>query len=152
MTERILVALIVLVMQVFGCSLDPAAAKSAKPVDWEKKLAKGYYELSIGNVDKAIDMFREKVKAHPESGACRTALGTALKKKGKLAEAKGEFATATAVEPAFANAYYELGAMQESDKEYAAAAQSFEKFLQLSTDGNRKSSVTDRLRFCKEHM
>jgi tetratricopeptide (TPR) repeat protein len=128
-----------------------ALAKSSKPVDWNKKLEKGYYELSIGNVDQAIDWFRGKVKSNPSSAACHTALGTALKKKGKLQDAKNEFSAATSAEPTYANGFYELGAMQESDKEYAAASQSFEKYLQYSDDTNKKKVVEDRLKFCKEH-
>ena len=134
-----------------GQAMD-SACLAKKPVDWEQKLEKGYHELSIGNVDKAIDMFRDKVKSYPDSGACHTALGSALKKRGKLAEARNEFQTATAVEPGYPNAYYELGAMLESDREYAAAAKAFEKYNELSPDPSRKATVTDRIRFCKEHI
>lgn len=129
-----------------------AEGKSSKSIDWEKKLGKGYYELSIGDVDKAITMFAEKVKAHPESGACHTALGVALKKKGRLQDAKNEFLAATQSDPSFANGFYELGSMQEGDKEFAPAAQSFERFEQLSTDTAKKKVVEDRIRFCKERM
>ncbi len=144
-----------LVVLLAGASLTTAApglAKSSKPVDWNKKLEKGYYELSIGNVDQAIDWFRAKVKSNPESGACHTALGTALKKKGRLQDAKNEFAAAASSEPTYANGFYELGSMQESDKEYSAASQSFEKYLQYSADTNKKKVVEDRLKFCKEHI
>ena len=73
--------LIVVLMLILHLAGEPVACKT---VDWDKKLEKGYYELSIGNLDQAIRMFQEKVKAHPESGACHTALGLALKKKGRL--------------------------------------------------------------------
>lgn len=127
--------------------LVPAAL--AKDIDWDKRLQKGYQELSLGNVNEAIKTFQSKVDSHPDSGACHTALGLALKKKGKLGVAKSEFHRATEVEPGYPEAYYELGSMQESDKEYSAAATSFEKFLQLKPDTDRKG-VPDRIRFCKE--
>jgi tetratricopeptide (TPR) repeat protein len=123
-----------------------------KPIDWDKALEKGRYELSIGNVDKAIGMFQEKVNKHPESGACHTALGLALKKKGRLGEAKSEFRRSTEAQPDYPDGYYELGAMLESDKEYNGAAQSFEKYLQLKPDCNNRATVADRIKFCREHM
>ena len=143
------VALIAVLMLGLRLAVQPVMSKAS---DWDKKLEKGYYELSIGNVERAIRFFQEKVKAHPDSGACHTALGLALKKHGRLQEAKAEFAAATAAEPGFANGFYELGSMQEGDKEYAAAAQSFERFLKLSGDTTRKAVDGERLRFCKEHM
>lgn len=138
-----------------SCLILPALAPlclAERPVDWEKKLEKGYYELSIGNVDEAIKWFRAKVKSYATSGACHTGLGLALKKKGKLAEAMAEFQKATEVEPGYAEAFYELGAMLESDKDYAGAAQSFEKYLTLKPDSNRRNAVAERLRFCKEQQ
>ncbi|MBI4534192.1 MAG: tetratricopeptide repeat protein [Candidatus Melainabacteria bacterium] len=144
------VALVLLALVMFIGMLGTASAD--RPIDWENKLEKGYYELSIGNVDKAREIFESKVKKYPNSGACHTALGTALKKKGKLTEAKAEFRRATEVEPTYADSFYELGAMMESDKEYLQASQVFEKYLLLKPDSNRKATVADRIRFCKEHL
>lgn len=127
-------------------------ALAKKSTDWDKKLKKGYYELSIGRVDKATKIFRGKVKRYPDSGACHTALGKALKKRGKLVEAKQEFKTATSVDPGYAEGFYELGAMLEKDKDFAPAAAAFESFLKLSPDGARSATVKDRLRYCKENL
>lgn len=147
--NKIVPALRLLTVLMFvSCLLPPAQCKS---IDWEKKLESGYYELSIGNVDKAVDWFTKKVKSYPGSGACHTALGEALKKKGKLSEAKAEFQMATEVEPAYADGFYELGALLEADKEYLRAAQAFERYLTLKPDSNRKGAVADRIRFCREH-
>ena len=127
-------------------------AHAEKPVDWDKKLAKGYHELSIGNVNEAVDWFSGKVKSYPASAACHNGLAMALKKKGKLSEAKAEFRKATELEPDFGDAYYELGAMLESDKEYQAAANAFERYLVLKPDSSRKAAVADRIRFCREKV
>ena len=129
----------------------PAVAER-KAIDWDKRLKKGYYELSIGNMEKAIKIFSSEAKKHPEAGPPHTALGRALKKDAKKMEAKGEFRRATEVDPSYPDAYYELGAMMESDKEYALAAQAFETYLQLAPYSTRKVGVSERIRFCKEHQ
>ena len=143
-------AVLVAAAVVLGVWLPDAYAE--KPVDWDKKLAKGYNELSIGNVNEAIDWFSGKVKSYPTSAACHNGLALALKKKGKLSEAKVEFHKATELEPNFGDAYYELGAMLESDKEYQAAADAFERYLTLKPDSNRKAAVADRIRFCRDKV
>src|SRR5277367_613502 len=94
-----------------------AAYAKDKPIDWDKKLESGYREMSLGNVDKAMEMFQDKVKHYPDAGPCHTALGLSLKKLGKLAEAKAEFTRSTEVDPSFADGFYELGAMLEGDKD-----------------------------------
>ncbi len=141
-----------LALSILIASISSINPSSAGQINWDKKLEKGYYELSIGNVDQAIKMFQEKVKGHPESAACHTALGLALKKKGRLQEATVEFRAATAAEPTFANAFYELGVMQEANKDYAQALQAFEQYEQFSNDTYKKKTVEDRIRFCKEHI
>lgn len=134
---------------VAGLLWPATTALAAKPIDWNKKLESGYRQLSIGNVDEAIKFFTAKIKSHPQSAACHTALGKALKKKGWLGEAKTQFQQAITAQPEYAEAYYELAAMEESDKEYAAAAGNFEKYLSLNPQTDRKG-VADRIRFCKE--
>lgn len=130
----------------FGLALD-SQAKS--PPDFEKLLAKGNYELQIGNTEKAIGIFKEKTKKYPQSGACHTALGKALKRLGKTSEAKAEFKQATEAEPTYAPGFYELGVVLESDRDYQAAAEAFEKYVALSPDAGQRQAVTDRIRFCR---
>lgn len=128
----------------------PAPYSQAKsPPDFEKLLAKGNYELQIGNTEKAISIFKEKTKKYPQSGACHTALGKALKRLGKTSEAKAEFKQATEAEPTYAPGFYELGVVLESDREYQAAAEAFEKYVALSPDAGQRQAVTDRIRFCR---
>lgn len=128
----------------------PALAK--KDIDWDKRLAKGYHEMAIGNYNEALKMFGSEVEKHPESGAARTALGMVLKRQGKLGEAKASFRRATEVESGFAEGHYELGAMLESDKEYSEALKSFERYLQLAPLSSKKQAVEDRIRFCKQKL
>lgn len=127
-------------------------AFTAAPIDWDKRLEKANHQLSIGEVDQSIGSFSNEVKKHPEAGAPHVGLGRALKRKGKLSDAKSEFQRSTEVDPGYAEAFYELGAMQENDKEWQAAASSFEQYLQLAPDADRSKSAGERLRNCKQQM
>ncbi|MBX9770040.1 MAG: tetratricopeptide repeat protein [Candidatus Obscuribacterales bacterium] len=127
-------------------------SQAAAPIDWDKRLAKANQQMSIGEVDQAIGMFSAEVKKHPESGAPHVALGRALKKKGKMSDAKSEFTRSTEVDPGYADAFYELGAMQENDREWQAAVSSFEQYLQLAPDADRAKSTAERLRNCKQQL
>ena len=106
----------------------------------------------IGNYEQAVKMFGADVDKHPESGAARTALGMALKRQGKMGEAKSSFRRATEVEPGFADGHYELGAMLENDKEFSEAVKSFERYLQLAPLSSKKQSVEARIRFCRQKI
>lgn len=137
---------------IFEGALFPSPALSASPIDWDKKLAKANQQMSIGEVDTAIKMFSAEVQKHPEAGAPHVALGRALKKKGRLSDAKAEFQRSAEVDPGYADAFYELGAMQENDKDWKAAANSFEQYLQLAPDADRARSTAERLRNCKQQF
>jgi Flp pilus assembly protein TadD len=123
-------------------------AKKSAP-DWDKYLEKGYHQLSIGNTEEAVKIFSEKVRKYPSSAACHTGLGRALKRLGKISEAKTEFRTATEVEPAFADGFYELGVVLESDRDWQGAVRAFETFLSLKPDASQRQALSDRIRFCK---
>lgn len=125
------------------------AAEASKPVDWDKLLEKGYHQLAVANNREAAEIFATKVKKYPQSGACHTALGRAYKKLGKISECKTEFRSATETEPSFADGWYELGAVLESDHDYSGAANAFERYLQLKPDSANRRTVEDRIRFCK---
>jgi tetratricopeptide (TPR) repeat protein len=127
-------------------------ANAAKSIDWQKRLEKGYYEMSIGNLEKASDIFVKQIKSYPTAGAPHTALGQVLKRQGKFQEAKNEFNKACEVDPSYAEGFYELGVMLEANKEYEAASNAFEKFTALAPNSPKKAGVIDRIRFCKEHI
>lgn len=132
-----------------AASFQVAFAKAQ--IDWDKKLAKGYDWMQRNDYDKALALFQSELDKHPESGAVRTAVGMALKRKGKLAEAKASFRRATEVEPGYAEAYYELGAMLQNDKDYAEARKSFERYMQLAPVSSRNSSVEERIKDCMQN-
>jgi tetratricopeptide (TPR) repeat protein len=136
---------------VCAASICPGSLAGNKPPDWDKTLEKGVYQLSIGNTKEAAEFFEGKVKKYPDSGACHTQLGKALKRLGKFSEAKAEFRKATEVEPTYADGFYELGSLLEGDRDFSGAAQAFERFLQLKPDAADRQTITDRIRECRNH-
>ncbi len=138
------------VLAIYAFQAIPCAAKSE--TDYEKKLEKGHHELQIGNTDKAIKIFSSKVSKYPESGACHTALGQALKRKGKLSEAKAEFRKATEVDPKYPWGHYYLGVSCEQDKEWKSAAESFQKYVDLEPEGGKRKAVEERVTHCKNQI
>lgn len=147
---KCVIAAVAVLGLVLGSTCSTAFCKSK--IDWDKKLAKGYRDLDYGDYDKALAFFQSEVDHHPESGAARTGLGLACKKKGKTGEAVAHFRRATEVEPDFAEAHYELGAMLEGDKNYSEACKSFERYLQLAPLSSKRSSVEERIRNCKQNI
>ncbi|HNH74046.1 MAG TPA: hypothetical protein PLF23_09745, partial [Candidatus Obscuribacter sp.] len=93
--------------------------------------------------------FANKTKKYPSSGACHTALGRALKRLGKLDQAKEEFRVSMEVEPAYADGFYEFGVLSESDKQWAQAAEAFEKYIELKPDNAQRRTIEDRIKYCK---
>jgi tetratricopeptide (TPR) repeat protein len=128
------------------------AALGKSPPNFDKILEKGNQQLTLGNTKEAAAIFAEKVAKYPESGVCHLAYGKALKRIGKLSEAKAEFKSASENDPTLSDAFYELGAAQESDKEYDGALTAFQRYLELKPDEANRKGIPDRIRFCKEHM
>jgi tetratricopeptide (TPR) repeat protein len=136
-------------MIVLGAGLNSLPSSCGAPADMSKVLKSGYENLSQGRTEEALAFFQGKLKKYPNSGLLHLGIGKALKRLGKLGEAKQEFRTATQVEPSFADGFYELGVCMESDKEWLAAADAFQKFLQLKPDAGDRRAITDRIRYCQ---
>jgi tetratricopeptide (TPR) repeat protein len=128
------------------------AIAGSKPIDWDKKLAKERQLTATNNVEEAIKILEEFEKKHPEAGPVHTDMGKCLKLRGKLSAAKAEFRRSTEVDANYAEAWYELGAMQESDKEWDMAVASYERYLAIAPYSERKDSVKDRINFCKSKL
>lgn len=128
-------------------SMNAGLAKSEP--DWDKVLKDGNHLLAIGETERAVSSFEGKTKKYPESGACHTALGRSLKRLGKLDQAKTEFKRATEVESTYADGFYELGVLQESDKQWSEAAQSFQRYVELKPESAQRKTLEDRILYCK---
>lgn len=125
---------------------------SDKPIDWDKKLVKARQLMDTNNVEEAMAIYEEQLKKHPEVAPLHCDLGKCLKKRGKLSLARSEFKRATEVDANYAESWYELGAMYESDKDYQLAVNAFERYLSLAPYSERKDAVKDRLNFCKQKL
>ncbi|MDR3612318.1 MAG: hypothetical protein P4L53_02055 [Candidatus Obscuribacterales bacterium] len=143
---RYLAASILIAVAVTGFCSEQALCKDQ---DWNKELQKGYTQISTGNTEQAIDFFKGKVRKNPTSGACHTGLGIALRRLGKISDAKSEFRQSTELEPGFAEGFLEYGKVLEDDKEFENAAQAFEKYLQLKPDSGQRRAISDRITYCR---
>ncbi len=130
------------------CPLSFAEA-STDAEKYAKPMAQATQEFEKGNYQVAQDAFLKLVTKYPSSAELRTMLARSYKRLGKLDEAKGEFRAAIQCDGNYADAYYELGCMLESDKDYKSAVVSFEKYLELKPDSSQRKLVTDRIQFCK---
>ena len=130
-------------------ALSNQQAAQAKTQNWDEVLKNGNTLLAQGESERAAAFFATKIKKYPNSGACHTALGRAYKRLGKLDPAKQEFKISTEVEPGYADGFYELGVLQESDKEWSDAASAFEKYLALKPENSQRRTIEDRIRYCK---
>lgn len=127
----------------------PLPAQAKGDPNWDVALKDANHLLAIGESEKAAAIFESKIKKYPNSGACHTALGRALKRLGKLDQAKTEFLRSTEVEPNYADGFYELGVLQESDKEWAEAANAFTRYVELKPDSGQRRTIEDRILYCK---
>jgi Flp pilus assembly protein TadD len=133
------------------CPLSFAEA-STDAEKYAKPMAQATTEFEKGNYQVAQDAFLKLVTKYPSSAELRNMLAKSYKRLGKLDEAKGEFRAAIQCDPNYADSYYELGCMLESDKDYRSAVVSFEKYLELKPDSSNRRLVTDRIQFCKGNM
>jgi tetratricopeptide (TPR) repeat protein len=145
-------SLIAVSMAVLIPGLSLPAKASDKQIDWDDKLAKERQLMTTNNIDEALKILDKYLEKHPESGACHTDKGKCLRRRGHVADAKSEFQRSTEVEPNYAEAWYELGAIQQTDKEYDMAVNSFERYLQIVPGSDKKDAVKDRINFCKSQM
>lgn len=68
----------------------------------------GYRHQMEGDLDRAIDLYRQSIAAHPTAEA-HTFLGWAMSFQGRLEEATEECLRAIEVDPDFGNPYNDIG-------------------------------------------
>lgn len=131
----------------FCLQILPGLAKDEP--NFDEILKDGTKLLAIGESEKALSFFEHKLKKYPLSGACHTAMGRALKRLGRLDQAKEAFRKSIEVDPYYADGFYEIGVLLESDKDWAHAAQAFERYVELKPDSAQRKTVEDRIQYCK---
>jgi tetratricopeptide (TPR) repeat protein len=105
-------------------------ATRGTPGDWMIGLRYGKMLAELGQVEKAIEQFREIVQRHPYLYAVHDHLGRLLLQARKPAEARVTFKAALTAAPGFMNAQYGLadvlaaeGNVQQAIDQYAALVQ-----------------------------
>jgi tetratricopeptide (TPR) repeat protein len=106
--------------------------------------------MGVAKNKEAAQEFAKLLEKYPDSAVCHVQMGRAQKKAGNSDNAKEHFRRACELDSNCADAFYELGCMQEGDKQYTEAAASFQHFLSLKPEGAARKNIEDRIRFCQQ--
>ncbi len=101
-----------------------------------------------GQLDAAIDLFREGLAHAPGNATAYLSLGVALARAGRPAEARTALENAVRCDPASVEARYDLGVTQAALGDPSAALQSFDAALRLKPDYAPAQAA--RTRLCSE--
>src|SRR5579864_5937955 len=93
--------------------------------------AKGESLLSSGDVDAAIQEFREAVNLEPKNSQNHFELGVALRRRGQLDDAISEYRQAIRLEPGLAEAHANIGTILQSQGDYAQAISEYRQAIRL---------------------
>lgn len=108
---------------------------SANPRDADARLLLGSILQEDGNRDESLAQLTEAVRLRPKSAEAHNALGEALNTFGDPHAARPEFETAVQLDPRFAQARVNLGLVLLQARQFAAAAQSLDRALELLPPG-----------------
>lgn len=92
----------------------------------------GVSYLINGQIDKAIQQFREALKMKPGFAVAHKNLGEAFLRQGRLREAEAEYKKAISINPSDWSAYFGLGMALARQQKFAEAIPSFAKSLRLN--------------------
>jgi tetratricopeptide (TPR) repeat protein len=87
-----------------------------------------------GNLDEAIDCWREALRVRPDLSAVHNNLGVALTQQGDLDEARKSLDEALRLQPDYAEAAYNLGVLFMKQGRHPEAIARFEETLRLQPD------------------
>jgi len=91
----------------------------------------GILESSQGRVAEAFDCFTKSLKEDPRHLESHYNLGNLYFEAGDYKLARIHFEMAIEIRPAYANAYFNLGLLSALEKDFAAAAGAFGKYVEL---------------------
>ena len=84
-------------------------ARAVTPGNWIAEINLGMYYMNRGEKTKAVEHFRETIRARPDHVRGHFNLGVALYESGSLEEAAGQYRQALALDPHFGEAHCNLG-------------------------------------------
>jgi len=87
-----------------------------------------------GDLDAAIESYKQALKIKPDYAEAYNNMGTALNDKGELKAAIESYKQAIKSKPDFADAYNNMGAAQKNKGDLGAAIESFKQALTLKLD------------------
>ena len=94
----------------------------------------GIIESQKGNTSKALDCFTTSLKHDPRHSEAHYNLGNLYFEVNDFRLAQIHYEMAGAVEPSFANAYFNLALVQALNNDFAAAIVALRKYQQLATE------------------
>lgn len=92
----------------------------------------GVLALQDGNTEIATDYLESALKSNVGNPMLCSNLGLALHEQGELEQAEVNYRKAIALDPAYADAYYNLHALLLSSSDLSASIQCLEKVLQIN--------------------
>jgi predicted O-linked N-acetylglucosamine transferase (SPINDLY family) len=110
-------------------------------------------ELELGNIDQAKTHTDEALQLHPRFDAAYALRGRILQSQGSGAEATKAWLTAERISPRNPQYPFAAGQVMEDDGQLAAAAEAYERALQLNPNDGRTLSqlLFLRRRLCDWH-
>jgi tetratricopeptide (TPR) repeat protein len=87
-----------------------------------------------GQLDEAIEHFKQALRINPKSAKCYNDIGAYLMLKGKYDDSIGYFKKALSFQPNFPKAHNNLGLVLMAKKNYAEAASHFQEALRADPD------------------
>ena len=87
-----------------------------------------------GQLDEAVEHFKQALSINPKSAKCYNDIGTYLMLKGKYDDSIGYFKKALSFQPNFPKAHNNLGLVLMAKQKYAEAASHFQEALRANPD------------------
>lgn len=125
-----------------GCAVLPtqqtaggqASAQHGLTPAQQTTFQEGAAALTAGRANKAVQIFKQLVKADPTLAAAHANLGTALMMRGDDALAASAFARATALDPTLATAWVRLGVLRAHSGQFDKAEAAYKAALAQDPD------------------
>ena len=107
--------------------------KALELSNFDPKMYKIIAELyeDLGQNDLLIELYYDAAKKYPDNHEVRNALGVSLRTAGFYPQAENELMAAISINPENPNSYYNLGLVQESQKNFDKAKENYKKTLDL---------------------